>query len=190
MVEYHTFYENQKTIELTLNWQNYYRSSLSRSDINHCYEVTYLSEHSSYSEIGFSCVYQTRTFVSFYQNQGLMRKINDIEKDDVYYDCNITADKGETVQVCYNSITHMFHLIKGEQKCSQEISFPNPDTWFAYLDHANYIPEDTVSVNLGTKSFVNPMPIGFQPWFVQIKTCSHYLTLHPSSFVFIYLLSL
>ena len=190
MAEYHTFYENQKKIELTLDWQNYYRSSLSRPQINHCYEVTYLTSHSSYSEIGFSCVYQTRTFVSFYQNKGFMRKTNDTAVEDVYYTCDITAKQGDTVQVCYNSVTRMFHLIKGNEKCSEEISLPNPDTWFAYLDHAIYQPEDHVSVNVGTKPFVNRIPAGFQLWFVQVKTCSNYLTPHLLNFLSIYLLSL
>ena len=161
---FHTFYESDKSNIFSLEYGNYYRSSLSRKDIKHCFEFSILSLKSNRIEIGFTCSYNERTFVSIYQEiQGAIRMINGGSHK--YYNCSIRQQEGDTIIVCYDSINNIFIIGKSDNKCYIEIEpFPNPVTWFAYLDHGQDTGND-VSINVGRSQFKNPIPEGYQPWY-------------------------
>ena len=159
---YYTFYENENNIELSLNWNKYFRSSISRKTIKHCYEFTVLKRTHDAIEAGFSCSYNQRTFVSIYQyNQGILHMIN---SKSMFYSCEIKYQENEAIELCYDSQTSKFSIIKGTENCTQTLKFSNPITWFAYLDSGTE-GENIVSLNLGRKRFVNSLPAGYSPWF-------------------------
>ena len=186
-VYFHTIYENEKHLEFTLSGGNYFRSSTSKKEIKHCYEITPLETLSAGAEFGFSCVYHTRTFVAFY-SRTLLGKYNDNTSLNQQYPCNdISISKGETLEVCYDSLTNMFKVIKNDKSCEHEVQFSNPETWFVYLDHVYSETSDKVSLNLGREPFKNPIPKGFEPWFTQwrLQTVSRLFFFRPSVFIFL-----
>ena len=153
---YHTFYENENNIELNLKYNNYFRSSISRKTIKHCYEFTILMMSNDAIEAGFSCSYNQRTFVSIFQhNKGILHMIN---SQATFYSCNIKYQENDVIEVCYDSQTSYFSIIKGTSNCSQAFKFSNPITWFAYLDNGGLDGENKVSLNLGREEFINPLP--------------------------------
>ena len=168
-VSYHTFYDDAQ--EITLSLGNYYRSSESKKNLHHCYEFTIIGQFSGYSEMGFSSVYHTRTFVAYY-DKNILRKYNNNDTTNSVFDCSIKGNDGDTFQVCYNSLTSQFHLITKEKHCQHNIPMDDPVTWFIYLDHSVFGKEDKIRLNLGKRKFMHQMPSGFLPWSSQSqKTC-------------------
>ena len=190
MVKYHTFYEYEDNIELTLSFDNYYRSSISRASVKHCYEFTILNEMASYGfEIGFSCVYNARTFVAAYEEK-ILRKINNNDKN---YKCDdFKYKQGDTIEVCYDSVKQNFTIINNKYFCTAIVEFTSPVTWFAYLDHQSG-GTDSVSLNLGKKTFSNPLLQGYEPWFsienIEIYSNNQYQSFHSKVFVSLFLFS-
>ena len=163
MPQYYTFYESDSKLDFTLQWQNYYRSSISRKTIKHCIEYTILKMNSNCVQVGFSCAYHQRTFISLYQYwNAIIRKVNDKES---YFPCGIRYSQGDTIEACYDSTEQIMQVIKGDENCTSKITFPNPVTWFVYLDHGqNEDMSDKISLNIGKTAFHNRIPSGYQPW--------------------------
>ena len=172
---YHVFFEDDDNIEITLSWMNYYRSSISRKNIKHCFEFTLLSEVSNKgAEIGFSSSINNRTFVAFYQHNNGILYMDNGEK--YVKDCSIRQSIRETVQICYDSSSENLIIIKGDATCKETISLSNKQSWYAYLDHGE-TPSERVSLNMGSNKFINQIPEGFSPWFSDSNmnqiTCIH-----------------
>ena len=88
----------------------YYRSSNSRKEIKHCVEFKLIELETKSVEVGFSSVYNTRTFIAFYQaKQGIIIMENG---NGSFKKCPIKQDIGEVVEVCYDSLTTGLLIIK------------------------------------------------------------------------------
>ena len=159
---YHTFYENETEIILDLSFGQYYRSSNSRKEIKHCIEFELIEQDTKSAEVGFSCVYNSRTFTGYYQFKKGILIMKDGESS--FKDCHIKQDIGETVEVCYDSLTTELIIIKGNDKCTENVRLPNPITWFAYVDYGSSQSQGKISLNIGNQKFINPIPNGFEPW--------------------------
>ena len=181
MFQYHTFYENDDDLVFNLTHNNYYRSSVSRKEIKHCFEFEILENKTLYQfEVGFSCAYDSRTFVSVYHPRGIMRKISDSDNDNQYFDCDAEYKKGDIVEVCYDSIQKNFSVFNNNYHCSQIVSFDSPVTWFAYLDHSD-TGSDMISLNLGMNKFSNQIPKGYEPWYIDFN--SYYMKRHSIAYL-------
>ena len=178
---FHTFYEYENDLRFELNWSNYYRSSLSRKVVKHCFESTLLETSPEKShQVGFTWLYNERSFLSFYQySSGILLFLSSESK--TYLKCNIEQDIDETIELCFDSIKSQFIIIKNEQKCNQTINnLPKAVTWFLYLDHSQYSAESVeyskVLINAGKHRFINKLPEGFKKWFnnENNKTCKQF----------------
>ena len=160
-MSYHTFYENETNIILSSTFDNYFRSSISRKEIKHCIEFKLLETETKAVEVGFSCSYNSRTFVSYYQyKQGILIMKNG---KSTFLDCSIEQNIGETIEICYNSLTTELKIIKNSKICTEKVSLPNPITWFAYVDHGDDT-KSKISLNLGKQKFINKIPKGYETW--------------------------
>ena len=171
---YHVFFEDDDNLEFDLAWENYYRSSISRKSIKHCYESTRLTKKEDDIEVGFSCSINSRTFVAYYpKEKGILYRKNG---NNYFVDCPIKQNINEAVLVCYDSFAENITVIKGDLLCESHISLNNKQSWYAYLDHGR-TDSEKISVNFGMNRFINSIPKGFKPWFHknnQIITCSQH----------------
>ena len=190
---YHTFYEYESNLQFELNFSNYYRSSMSRKSVKHCFESTLLdSSYQQSHQVGFSCSYNERQFVSFYPySQSILLYLNGQTQ---LFGCSIQQDIGETIEICFDSDASNFTIIKNDEKCNAIISFPKVVTWFLYLDHSNHSTEaakydfSKVLINAGKNNFINQIPDGYEKWYTSEKSCNRQHLTKCSSFnlLFIY----
>ena len=173
-MSYNTLYENETEHIIDVSYRKSYRSSTSKKEIKHCIESTVLAGSSLKSEVGFSCSYNQRSFLSLYYYNGpvILQLIDDAMST---YPCSITQNIGDTVEICYDSIEKDVVIIKDNEKCQMKLTFDNPNTWFAYADHGDDGQSNTISVNLGMKPFHNKVPTGFSKWisYSTPSTCKH-----------------
>ena len=88
-----------------------------------------------------------------------------INNEKELHQCSVAQNIGETVQICYDSINSELIIINGVQKCTKEISLPDPVSWFAYADFGDIYSTGKISLNLGKENFINTLPQGYEKWY-------------------------
>ena len=169
-------FENNLTF-YNIQWGYDYRSSISRKVVKHCIEMTILDKNSKCSEIGFANTFNTRTFVSYFEYDspnGIFQLDSESRNS---FECNISLEEKETVEVCFDSKNNIFNVIKGEEICTQEINLTKGSTYFAFLTHGQFCDYNTVSINVGMSPYKNKIPDGYSTWIdglIKYKCKEHY----------------
>ena len=167
---------DSKPFEIESLTQNWTTSHSIHRIVKHCVECTFLGGLPSYN-IGFSPYNDKRQMVIYLrrnENQThLYETLGPLHTQKWYAYKSFPPEIGETVLVCLDTTQTKIFSIRGEDRRETSYTyFHTATTWRVFFD-ASYlaVEEPTkVSINLGFKPFVNPLPDGFYPWIYNIST--------------------